>query len=260
VWHYVTDHLGTPQEMYDQDGEIVWAADFSAYGLTARSLAQEVDNPIRFPGQYHDEESGLHYNRFRYYDPQVGRYVNQDPIGVIGGINTYAYVRNLPTRRADPLGLYDMAAFFNMHGVQERVSLGKWLSENGASPDEIAKALVPPPRRPIATAECRASGTLALGTGGSIGVAVNEKTGLSGQASVPMIAAGARAAASCGLKFGAPNAKALPAAAGIGFSFGVVTVEVGQTSTWPELYIGVGPGVGPELKAPVAPSVSVPLL
>jgi RHS repeat-associated protein len=104
VWHYVTDHLGTPQEMYDQDGEIVWAADFSAYGLTARSLALEVDNPIRFPGQYYDQESGLHYNRFRYYDPQVGRYVNQDPIGLRGGWNQYAYVRN-PTGWIDPRGL-----------------------------------------------------------------------------------------------------------------------------------------------------------
>jgi type VI secretion system secreted protein VgrG len=105
VWHYVTDHLGTPQEMYDQDGEIVWAADFSAYGLTARSLAQEVDNPIRFPGQYHDQESGLHYNRFRYYDPQVGRYINQDPIGLAGGMNSYAYVDGNPGGMLDSTGL-----------------------------------------------------------------------------------------------------------------------------------------------------------
>jgi type VI secretion system secreted protein VgrG len=105
VWHYVTDHLGTPQEMYDQDGEIVWAADFSAYGLTARSLAQEVDNPIRFPGQYHDAESGLHYNRFRYYDPQTGHYLTKDPIGLLGGLNEYAYVRGNPVQRIDPLGL-----------------------------------------------------------------------------------------------------------------------------------------------------------
>ena len=105
VWHYVTDHLGTPQEMYDQDGEIVWAADFSAYGLTARSLAQEVDNPIRFPGQYYDQESGLHYNRFRYYDSQVGRYINQDPIGLIGGANLYAYVVGNPLSYSDSSGL-----------------------------------------------------------------------------------------------------------------------------------------------------------
>jgi type VI secretion system secreted protein VgrG len=120
VWHYVTDHLGTPQEMYDQDGEIVWAADFSAYGLTARSLAQEVDNPIRFPGQYHDEESGLHYNRFRYYDPQVGRYINQDPIGFNGGSNLYSYAYDAPSVAYDPTGLFVpliVAAAFVGRGV-----------------------------------------------------------------------------------------------------------------------------------------------
>lgn len=106
VWHYVTDHLGTPQEMYDEDGEIVWAADFSAYGLTARRLAQEVDNPIRFAGQYFDVESGLHYNRFRYYDPQVGRYINQDPIGLVGGLNHYSYADRDPVNRIDPNGTF----------------------------------------------------------------------------------------------------------------------------------------------------------
>ncbi|MBN3815014.1 RHS domain-containing protein, partial [Paraburkholderia sp. Ac-20347] len=69
AYHYVTDHLGTPQELYDDRRQIVWAADLSAYGKTRRYLKHEIDNPIRFPGQYFDAESGLHYNRFRYYDP-----------------------------------------------------------------------------------------------------------------------------------------------------------------------------------------------
>ncbi|QOH37730.1 RHS repeat-associated core domain protein [Burkholderia cepacia] len=84
AWHYVTDHLGTPQELYDDRKEIVWAADLSAYGCVRREIASSVDNPIRFPGQYYDAESGLHYNRFRYYDPASGRYVSQDPIGFLG--------------------------------------------------------------------------------------------------------------------------------------------------------------------------------
>jgi type VI secretion system secreted protein VgrG len=71
----------------------------------ARQLADQVDNPIRFPGQYFDAESGLHYNRFRYYDPQVGRYVNQDPIGLLGG-NNYEYALNIPTQAYDPMGLF----------------------------------------------------------------------------------------------------------------------------------------------------------
>ncbi|MFM0739968.1 type VI secretion system tip protein TssI/VgrG [Paraburkholderia xenovorans] len=103
--HYVTDHLGAPQELYDDRCKVVWAADFSAYGKTRHRFAQEVENPIRFPGQYYDVESGLHYNRFRYYDPQAGRYVSQDPIGLRGGWNNYIYADNLPTLRTDPRGL-----------------------------------------------------------------------------------------------------------------------------------------------------------
>jgi type VI secretion system secreted protein VgrG len=60
--------------------------------------------PIRFQGQWHDEESGIYYNRHRYYDPQQGRYISQDPIGLKGGANLYGYVTN-PTGMVDPLGL-----------------------------------------------------------------------------------------------------------------------------------------------------------
>ncbi|MDQ2151064.1 type VI secretion system tip protein TssI/VgrG [Alcaligenaceae bacterium C4P045] len=103
--HYVVDHLGTPQELYDERRKVVWAADMAAYGEVAGMLASEVDNPIRFPGQYYDAESGLHYNRYRYYDAQAGRYINQDPIGLQGGMNAYAYVQGNPVQKHDPLGL-----------------------------------------------------------------------------------------------------------------------------------------------------------
>ncbi|WP_249975210.1 RHS repeat-associated core domain-containing protein, partial [Vreelandella olivaria] len=63
-----------------------------------------TSQPIRFQGQWHDEESGLYYNRHRYYDPQQGRYISQDPIGLNGGTNLYGYVTN-PTGMVDPLGL-----------------------------------------------------------------------------------------------------------------------------------------------------------
>ncbi|MCO8648338.1 RHS repeat-associated core domain-containing protein, partial [Burkholderia multivorans] len=117
AWHYVTDHLGTPQELYDEQREVVWAADLSAYGRTARRLTRVVDNPIRFPGQYRDEESGLHYNRFRYYDPMVGRYINQDPIGLIGGVNGYAYADSRPAVATDRFGLATIAAGAELGGV-----------------------------------------------------------------------------------------------------------------------------------------------
>nr|WP_323744553.1 RHS repeat-associated core domain-containing protein [Pseudomonas sp. UFMG81] len=63
-----------------------------------------VDNPLRFQGQYYDEETGLHYNRHRYYNPQTGRYLTPDPIGLAGGVNGYLYGVN-PTGWVDPLGL-----------------------------------------------------------------------------------------------------------------------------------------------------------
>jgi type VI secretion system secreted protein VgrG len=105
TYHYVTDHIGTPQELHDASGRIVWAADYSAYGLVRKLLADEVSNPIRFAGQYYDAETGLRYNRFRYYDAVAGRYLTQDPIGLKGGINQYAYVKGNPLSRIDSLGL-----------------------------------------------------------------------------------------------------------------------------------------------------------
>ncbi|WP_242626982.1 RHS repeat-associated core domain-containing protein, partial [Pseudomonas extremorientalis] len=103
-YHYQLDHLGTPQELTAQDGEIVWSAHYRAYGEITRLDIGKVDNPLRFQGQYFDQESGLHYNRHRYYNPDVGRYLTPDPVKLAGGINTYQYVPN-PMGWVDPLGL-----------------------------------------------------------------------------------------------------------------------------------------------------------
>nr|WP_315418614.1 RHS repeat-associated core domain-containing protein [uncultured Pseudomonas sp.] len=104
AYHYQLDHLGTPQELTAPDGEIVWSAHYRAYGEISRLDVGKVDNPLRFQGQYFDQESGLHYNRHRYYNPDVGRYLTPDPVELAGGINTYQYVPN-PTGWIDPLGL-----------------------------------------------------------------------------------------------------------------------------------------------------------
>jgi len=104
IYHYHLDHLGTPQEMTDSQGKIVWSVSYKAYGNLAVAHVNEIDNPIRFQGQYHDIETGLHYNRHRYYDPNCGQFINQDPIGLAGGLNNYQYVPN-PTGWVDPLGL-----------------------------------------------------------------------------------------------------------------------------------------------------------
>ena len=172
ILHYHCDHLGTPRELTDEDGKLVWSAEYQAWGKLKRlqgraggsvdagnssvppdqfwhtrtqpgrashlpewaadntgnvqkwKEAQEAELPdatisaandpsvwgeltdqsIRFQGQWHDVETGLHYNRFRYYDPEVGRFIHQDPIGFGGGINWYQYAPS-PINHLDPLGL-----------------------------------------------------------------------------------------------------------------------------------------------------------
>ncbi|WP_141103687.1 RHS repeat-associated core domain-containing protein [Cobetia sp. QF-1] len=109
LYYFQTDHLGTPLEVADSDGNLVWVGQYRAWGQLERAQdgngeLASTDNPLRFQGQYHDEETGLHYNRFRYYDPVVGRFTTQDPIGLMGGENLYQYAPN-PTGWVDPLGL-----------------------------------------------------------------------------------------------------------------------------------------------------------
>ncbi|CAN7716189.1 DUF6531 domain-containing protein [Pseudomonas sp. LjRoot277] len=106
-FYYQLDHLGTPQELTDFGGEIVWSAKYNAYGKVTRLAfggGEQLEQPLRFQGQYFDAESGLHYNRHRYYDPEVGRYLTPDPIKLAGGLNQYQYTPN-PTGWVDPLGL-----------------------------------------------------------------------------------------------------------------------------------------------------------
>ncbi len=103
-FYYQLDHLGTPQELTAYSGEIMWSAKYRAYGNLAALDVSEIDNPLRFQGQYFDTETGLHYNRHRYYNPSSGRFLTPDPIKLAGGLNNYQYVPN-PTGWVDPLGL-----------------------------------------------------------------------------------------------------------------------------------------------------------
>ncbi|MBC3256641.1 RHS domain-containing protein [Pseudomonas paralactis] len=106
---YQCDHLGTPMELTDEHGDITWAGVYKAWGVAKEQRSEtakraDVRNPLRFQGQYFDVETGLHYNRYRYYDPQVGRFIGKDPIGFAGDLNVYAYAPN-PVEWIDPLGL-----------------------------------------------------------------------------------------------------------------------------------------------------------
>jgi RHS repeat-associated protein len=106
---YQCDHLGTPQELTDHDGKVAWSAQYKAWGQAKEAISEAaykagIRNPIRFQGQYFDDETGLHYNRHRYYDPFSTRFTSKDPIGLLGGFNTYIYAPN-PVQWIDPLGL-----------------------------------------------------------------------------------------------------------------------------------------------------------
>jgi RHS repeat-associated protein len=103
LYYYQLDQLGTPLSLTDSENNLVWHAHYSVFGK-ATVIVNKVDNPIRFQGQYFDSESGLHYNHFRYYDPETGRFISQDPIGLLGGINHYQYAPN-HINWIDPLGL-----------------------------------------------------------------------------------------------------------------------------------------------------------
>ncbi|SFB61831.1 RHS repeat-associated core domain-containing protein [Amycolatopsis marina] len=99
----ITDLIGAPTELVDPSGSVAWRSSATLWGESVVS-AGGVGTPLRFPGQYYDDETGLHYNYFRYYDPHSGRYQSADPLGFLGGPDPHGYVGN-PRLNADPLGL-----------------------------------------------------------------------------------------------------------------------------------------------------------
>jgi RHS repeat-associated protein len=105
VLHHIhTDHLGTPLEATNDAGEITWSATYRTWGNLVVEDVADIRQRLRFQGQYFDAETGLHYNRFRYYDHGPGRFISEDPIGLDGGINLFQYAPN-PITWIDPLGL-----------------------------------------------------------------------------------------------------------------------------------------------------------
>lgn len=125
----ITDAIGAPAELVDTDGDLAWRRSSSLFGgrLGGAVSGDPVACPIGFPGQYHDAETGLAYNRYRYYEPETGRYLSSDPIGLMGGLRPYGYVRN-PVGQIDPLGLSqelppDMVRIFRTTGRPEENAL-----------------------------------------------------------------------------------------------------------------------------------------
>jgi RHS repeat-associated protein len=105
-----SDHLNTPRQATDASQKLLWSWNSDAFGVGTPNGDVDgdgiaLDMPLRFPGQQYDANSGLNYNYFRDYDPQTGRYVESDPIGLAGGLNTYGYVMGNPLSYTDPKGL-----------------------------------------------------------------------------------------------------------------------------------------------------------
>ncbi|NIF22818.1 RHS repeat-associated core domain-containing protein, partial [Candidatus Pantoea multigeneris] len=112
-------------------GQLRWSGDYAPFGEVTNPvinsmpmLKNQVHIPLRYAGQYEDRETGLHYNLFRYYDPQVGRFTTPDPIGVLGGFNLYQYAPN-PNGWVDPLGLAKVVCSGTPKDAQKKVTKGQ---------------------------------------------------------------------------------------------------------------------------------------
>ena len=178
IYYYHCDHLGTPLRKINYKGVSVWSAIIDPWGYVegeSNAPGSSVQS-LRFPGQYHDRETGLYYNRHRYYDPKLGGYISQDPIGLQGGLDKYTYPRN-PLTSIDPLGLQDFSGFPGMGpGTAQRASLGMYMMQQGASQQEISNALYGPPTgfKGTLSAEGSISGHVIGGGSGAVGVAVGK--------------------------------------------------------------------------------------
>ncbi|WP_045305407.1 DUF6531 domain-containing protein [Saccharothrix sp. ST-888] len=137
----ITDLIGTPTCLLNPDGTTAWKARTTLWGTTANSKDSTTSTPLRFPGQYYDPETRLHYNVHRYYDPTTARYLTSDPLGLVPAPNPHSYVAN-PLRAADPLGLAEQLPLgehgnpFPSRGDAERKAFDLAGVPYGTVPDE----------------------------------------------------------------------------------------------------------------------------
>lgn len=141
--HYVNEANGAPARLVDDKGHLVAALDRSIWGVTTSDPRSRTVTMVRFQGQYEDAETGLVYNRYRYYDPDTGRYVSPDPLMLRAGVNHYAYRYN-PLGWIDPLGLINIPTLAvptsgNVGAQMNKEAVGHLVAarQNGASVAEM---------------------------------------------------------------------------------------------------------------------------
>ncbi|GAA2449696.1 putative T7SS-secreted protein [Streptomyces macrosporus] len=135
----VTDLVGTPTELVDETGEIAWHTRTTLWGTTTWNTGATAYTPLRFPGQYHDPETGLHYNLYRYYDPATARYATPDPLGLEPAPNPATYVHN-PHTWTDPLGLAPEEGCGNKRGPYDFRAPNPAHPPNSAAVDAMRSA------------------------------------------------------------------------------------------------------------------------
>ncbi len=312
VYHYHNDQLGTPNELTNEKGEVVWLADYEAWGearvkmcwvsrvknslgncfsgarrndsavklvpqgescarvggevLCHEQLIGQIQvssnelQPIRFQGQHFDEETGLHYNRFRYYDPDMGMFTSRDPIGLMGGDNVFQYAPN-PIGWVDPLGLENWSMlqnYGNSPGMKSSIHDAKTKYEN------IQNGKVSVSKPPIhANKTIMANLTIAgqLGLGGDVTFGAGKSYDKNGRPSqcyaiTPCIAGGASAEITEGITGSVANASTSPGfgstsqacidgagTAGIGATSSLCQGADGSTTGSAGMAIGGGGGV-----------------
>jgi RHS repeat-associated protein len=134
-YYYVRDHLGSITGLVNGGGALANQYRYDAWG-NAQQAQEAVPNPFRFTGREYDAETGLYFHRARYYDPRIRRFVSEDPAGLEGGVNLYAYVGNDPVNFRDPTGRYECPASFDGFGlspeefqVLQQETGGRWADQ-----------------------------------------------------------------------------------------------------------------------------------
>jgi RHS repeat-associated protein len=131
-----SDHRGAPVMLTDETGAKVWEATYDPFGVAIvnedpDNNGQTVEMNLRLPGQYYDKETGTYYNYYRDYDPNTGRYIQSDPIGLGGGLNTYGYVGGNPINYVDPTGEFALGL-----GIRAIIAVGTRVI--GGAPGAVA--------------------------------------------------------------------------------------------------------------------------